>query len=81
MNQEGEKSFESDDEENEEKVDDGHWFQLLDRTHLLYKFSEEHISSNPVLKQNSALNDMVDEIESKIFHLYQEIGSIMPIKE
>lgn len=78
MNQEGEKSFESDDEE---KVDDGHWFQLLDRTHLLYKFSEEHISSNPVLKQNSALNDMVDEIESKIFHLYQEIGSIMPIKE
>ena len=60
----------------EDKVDLGslHYYEVLDRCHIILENMEDHLLSHPAVKDNPEWQKWVEEAQSKIYTLYNNSG-------
>ncbi len=64
-------------EESEQtELNDGHYFQLLDRVHIASSHVQMAIGENPVLDKHPELRAMYDDAVDRLESLYQAVGAL-----
>lgn len=62
-------------ETEEEKLDQFHWHEALDRTDMIRNIIEDNLSSHPVIKQHLKLKAILDKVQDMLGDLYSEISN------
>ena len=52
-----------------------HWHEALDRSLLAFEFFDERVAQHPAVQQSPELRREAEEIASRMFKLYQALGS------
>ena len=58
------------------KVNSGHYLELLDRLHILMCTLDEHCIEHPVAKKHKNVKQQLKLTLSQLWNVYQEIGSL-----
>jgi hypothetical protein len=54
----------------------GHYFEVLDRVHVVSCHLEEHVGSHPVLRRHPELARIHDRAAEALAELYQAVGRL-----
>jgi hypothetical protein len=60
----------------ETRLDEFHWHEVLDRTHVVADTFDDHILLHPAIEQTPSLKMAADEVSRRMHDLYQAIGKI-----
>lgn len=58
----------------EERLDAGHYFELLDRVHIACNYLEMTLGEHPVLEEHPELKKLYDEAFCRLSEMYQAVG-------
>ena len=58
------------------KLDEYHYHEALDRTHMLLSIIDEHLREHPVVKKHKQLKIRVEVAEEILVEVYQRIGEL-----
>lgn len=58
----------------QEELNEGHYNEIGDRTWVIQEMVDTILTKHPAIMQNENLKRQVDEIQSKLGKLYQDIG-------
>ena len=64
----------SDDTDNE--INDGHYFELMDRTSVALDYIYQFLGSHPLVRKDNTLQDMYEKAEAALAELYQQTGRL-----
>lgn len=59
-----------------QEINDGHYFELMDRTSVALDHCVEFIGSHPVVRKNAKLRVIFEKAEEALAELYQEAGRL-----
>jgi len=59
----------------ENKIDEFHYHEALDRASVCGDILEHALASHPVIKANEKFKDKVDQAQQALWELYQMIGA------
>ena len=60
------------------KINDGHYLELMDRIHVVSCTIDEHILNHPLCEVNKDIQNKVDEALELMMEAYQMVGSKTP---
>ena len=63
-------------DEEESEINNGHYFEVLDRASVAIDYIYQFLGSHPILKKHENLKEIYDQVEKKHGELYQEIGKL-----
>ena len=63
-------------DEEESEINNGHYFEVLDRASVAIDYIYQFLGSHPILKKHENLKEIYDQVEKKLGELYQEIGKL-----
>ena len=63
-----------DDTNNE--INDGHYFELMDRASVALDYIYQFLGSHPVVRKDKTLQDMYEKAEEALAELYQQAGRL-----
>lgn len=58
------------------KINDGHYLEVMDRLHVLMSTMDEHLFKHLVVKQNKELREYLIKAIVHMIHAYQEAGKL-----
>ena len=58
------------------ELDDFHYHEALDRLHVIMDTIDNHLIQHSVLKLETEVKELVDEVQNKLWEAYQIIGNI-----
>jgi len=58
------------------EINDGHYFELMDRASVALDYCSEFVGSHPVVRQNKTLKKLYEKAEAALYALYQETARI-----
>ena len=64
--------------ENEIKINDGHYFELMDRMHIVMCTLNDHILHHPLTENEIEITKKVEEAVSSLWDAYQLVGNKIP---
>ena len=59
-----------------ELINEGHYFELLDRTSIALDYIYQFLGCHPLLKKETQLKELYDRAEEALAELYQEVGKL-----
>lgn len=59
-----------------DKINDGHYLELLDRLHVIMCNLEEHCIKHPVSKKHKDIKFQLEYAVGQIWDAYQQVGAI-----
>ena len=62
----------------ENKINDGHYLELMDRLHVLMATLDDHILNHPLTDTNEDIKEKLEEALTLLWETYQMVGSKMP---
>jgi hypothetical protein len=62
------------------KINDGHYFELMDRLHVLMCTLDTHCVSHPVSKKNKDIKFKIEYALGQLWDAYQEVGHQAQLK-
>jgi hypothetical protein len=62
----------------ENKINDGHYLELMDRLHIVMSNIDDHILNHPLTEINEDVKSKIDESLTLLFEAYQMIGNKIP---
>ena len=62
----------------ENKINDGHYLELMDRLHIISCTIDDHILNHPLAEANKDVQIKIDEALSLLMDAYQMIGNKIP---
>ena len=63
-------------DEEESEINDGHYFEAMDRASVAVDYIYQFLGSHPVLRKHDNLKEIYDQAENKLAELYQELGKL-----
>jgi len=63
-------------DEEEPEINNGHYFEALDRASVAIDYIYQFVGSHPVLKKHKKAKEIYDQAEGKLGELYQELGKL-----
>jgi uncharacterized protein YfkK (UPF0435 family) len=57
------------------EINDGHYLELLDRTHVILSNVNDHLLEHPLTENDEELKRMFEQIIEALWDIYQTIGS------
>ncbi len=63
-------------DEEESEINDGHYFEAMDRASVAVDYIYQFLGSHPVLRKHDNLKEIYDQAEHKLAELYQELGKL-----
>ena len=57
------------------EINDGHYLELLDRTHVILSNVNDHLLEHPLTENDEELKRMFEHIIEALWDTYQTIGS------
>lgn len=57
------------------EINDGHYLELLDRTHIIMSNVNDHLLEHPLTEDDEELKRMFEQIIEALWDTYQTIGS------
>ncbi len=63
-------------DEEEPEINNGHYFEALDRASVAIDYIYQFVGSHPVLKKHKKAKEIYDQAEEKLGELYQELGKL-----
>jgi hypothetical protein len=64
--------------ENEIKINDGHYLELMDRMHIVMCTLNDHILHHPLTENEIEITKKVEEAVSSLWDAYQLVGNKIP---
>ena len=64
--------------ENEIKINDGHYLELMDRMHIVICTLQDHILHHPLTENEIEITKKVEEAVSSLWDAYQLVGNKIP---
>lgn len=58
------------------EINDGHYFELMDRASVALDYCSEFVGSHPVVRKNKELKQLYDKAEAALYTLYQEAAGL-----
>lgn len=62
-------------ENNKPEINDGHYHELLDRTHMVCSIIDEHLIKHPLGTADEEINFKLEYVLGQLYDTYQLIGS------
>ncbi len=63
-------------DESDQPINEGHFFELMDRASVALDYVYQYLGSHPLMKQEPKLAALYDKAESILSDLYQEAGRL-----
>jgi hypothetical protein len=63
-------------DEEEPAMNEGHYFEAMDRASVAIDYLYQFIGSHPVLKKHKEARQIYEQAEEKLGELYQELGKL-----
>lgn len=63
------------------EINDGHYFELMDRIHVITCNINDHVLEHPLTEKLDNVKKLIDEAIDKLSEAYQLIGQTLPDKE
>jgi hypothetical protein len=63
-------------DEADQPINEGHYFELMDRAAVALDYVYQFLGSHPLMKQEPTLAALYDKAESALSELYQEAGRL-----
>ena len=57
-------------------INDGHYFELMDRASVALDYIYQFLGSHPLMKKDKTLQDMYEKAEEALAELYQQAGRL-----
>ena len=57
-------------------INDGHYFELMDRASIALDYIYQFLGSHPVVRKDKTLQDMYEKAEAALAELYQQAGRL-----
>ena len=57
-------------------INDGHYFELMDRASIALDYIYQFLGSHPVVRKDKTLQDMYEKAEDAMAELYQHAGRL-----
>ena len=64
--------------ENEIKINDGHYLELMDRIHIVMCTLNDHILHHPLTENEIEITKKVEDVISSLWDAYQLVGNKIP---
>ena len=64
--------------ENETKINDGHYLELMDRLHVIMCTLNDHCIEHPLCETDSNLKFQLEYAVGQLWDAYQMVGNKMP---
>jgi hypothetical protein len=64
--------------ENEIKINDGHYLELMDRIHIVSCTIDDHILNHPLCGVNKDVQQKIDKSLELLMEAYQMVGNKIP---
>jgi hypothetical protein len=64
--------------ENEIKINDGHYLELMDRIHIVMCTLNDHILHHPLTENEIEITKKVEDAISSLWDAYQLVGNKIP---
>ena len=59
-----------------DKLNSGHYHEMMDRLHVLMSILDDHILQHPVAKVDKELNSHLNNALEELWEAYQRVGNI-----
>ncbi len=59
-----------------DKLNSGHYHEMMDRLHVLMSTLDDHILQHPVAKVDKELNSHLNKALEELWHAYQRAGNL-----
>lgn len=63
-------------DDSEMPINDGHYFELMDRASVAVDYTYQFIGSHPLIRKNRKLREIYEEAEGALAELYQQAGRL-----
>lgn len=63
-------------DDTDDAINDGHYFELLDRTSVALDYIYQFLGSHPVVRKDKTLQDTYEKAEEALAELYQQAGRL-----
>ena len=63
-------------DDTDDAINDGHYFELLDRTYVALDYIYQFLGSHPVVRKDKTLQDTYEKAEVALAELYQQAGRL-----
>ena len=60
------------------KINDGHYLELMDRLHIVMNNLNDHCIEHPLAEQNEDIKLKIEDAVSSLWEAYQLIGNKIP---
>jgi len=60
----------------DEDINEGHYFELMDRTSVAADYCRDFVGSHPLARQNDNLRELFQKVEEALDELYQEAAKL-----
>ena len=63
-------------EDTNNAINDGHYFELMDRSSVALDYIYQFLGSHPLIRKDKTLQDMYEKAEEALAELYQQAGRL-----
>jgi len=63
------------------KLNDGHYLEVMDRLHVITDMIDRHLMDHPVIDKNEDLKKLITFTTINLMEVYQRVGTLSYIKE
>jgi len=67
--------------ENETKINDGHYLELMDRLHVIMCTLNDHCVEHPLTETDSELKFQLEYVLGRLWDIYQYVGNMEETKK
>lgn len=64
--------------ENETKINDGHYLELMDRLHVIMCNLNDHCLEHPLTESDSEIQFKIEYVLGQLWDVYQTVGNKTP---
>jgi hypothetical protein len=57
------------------KINDGHYFELMDRIHIIMMNIEDHLLNHPLAKNEKDVQKKIEKAQHNLWKVYQLVGN------
>ena len=63
-------------DDTEDAINDGHYFELMDRASVALDYIYQFLGSHPIMRKDKTLKDVYEKAEEALAELYQRAGRL-----